>query len=83
MATLAKVHARSTGIPAALQQCSRKQNTRSHWIYTLPLATMKLSLSLSLIFAASAYAAVPQLTPDNYSELTAGKTVFLKFFAPW
>lgn len=26
---------------------------------------------------------VTSLTPDNYDSLTAGKTVFLKFFAPW
>lgn len=24
-----------------------------------------------------------ELTPDNWDEVTAGKTVFLKFFAPW
>jgi thiol-disulfide isomerase/thioredoxin len=26
---------------------------------------------------------VPSLTPENYDKLTAGKTVFIKFFAPW
>jgi hypothetical protein len=45
---------------------------------------MKLSLALTLAFAASfSSAEVPSLTPDNFDELTAGKTVFLKFFAPW
>jgi hypothetical protein len=44
---------------------------------------MKFSLALTLAFAASAAAAVPSLTPDNYDELTDGKTVFIKFFAPW
>jgi hypothetical protein len=47
---------------------------------------MKLSfaLALALAFSASCVSAdVPSLTPDNYDELTAGKTVFLKFFAPW
>merc|ERR1740116_465892 len=24
-----------------------------------------------------------ELTPDNYAEKTAGKQVFIKFFAPW
>jgi len=24
-----------------------------------------------------------ELTPDNYDEVTAGKTVFIKFQAPW
>merc|ERR1712050_239896 len=33
--------------------------------------------------AASASAAVPSLTPANYDSMTDGKTVFLKFFAPW
>mmetsp|Transcript_14610 Transcript_14610/g.32214 ORF Transcript_14610/g.32214 Transcript_14610/m.32214 type:complete len:212 (-) Transcript_14610:49-684(-) len=28
-------------------------------------------------------AAVLSLTPDNFDSATAGKTVFLKFFAPW
>ena len=44
---------------------------------------MKQSLILAAVLAASANAAVPSLTPDNYDELTAGKTVFIKFFAPW
>jgi hypothetical protein len=26
---------------------------------------------------------VIQLTNDNYDEMTEGKTVFIKFFAPW
>jgi hypothetical protein len=43
---------------------------------------MKLSLTL-LALATTANASVPSLTPDNYDELTDGKTVFLKFFAPW
>ena len=28
-------------------------------------------------------AAATELTPDNFDELTAGKTVFIKFLAPW
>ena len=24
-----------------------------------------------------------ELTPDNFDEMTAGKTVFIKFLAPW
>lgn len=37
------------------------------------------------LFAAVTVSAaeVPSLTPDNYDELTDGKTVFIKFFAPW
>lgn len=44
---------------------------------------MRFSLTSALLLATSAYAAVPSLTPDNYDELTTGKTVFIKFFAPW
>jgi hypothetical protein len=45
---------------------------------------MRLSLALTLAFAASAAAYdVASLTPDNYDEITDGKTVFIKFFAPW
>jgi len=43
---------------------------------------MKLSLTLLALTAIST-AAVPSLTPDNYDALTDGKTVFIKFFAPW
>jgi len=44
---------------------------------------MKFSLTLLALTAASANAAVTSLTPDNYDSLTDGKTVFIKFFAPW
>jgi len=44
---------------------------------------MKFSLTLLAIATASANASVTSLTPDNFDELTAGKTVFIKFFAPW
>ncbi|KAL7557474.1 hypothetical protein ACA910_002373 [Epithemia clementina (nom. ined.)] len=45
---------------------------------------MKLSAAvlLSAIAAVAGYD-VPSLTPANYDELTGGKTVFIKFFAPW
>jgi len=42
---------------------------------------MKLYLTPLLFTLASA--AVPSLTPENWDELTAGKAVFIKFFAPW
>jgi hypothetical protein len=41
-----------------------------------------LVAALSYLACAEAYDVV-QLTADNYDELTDGKTVFLKFFAPW
>jgi hypothetical protein len=41
---------------------------------------MKVPLVL-LGLAATANAV--ELTLDNYDELTAGKTVFIKFLAPW
>jgi hypothetical protein len=45
---------------------------------------MRFSFALTLAFSASAAAyEVISLTPDNYDEMTDGKTVFLKFFAPW
>eukprot|EP00980_Cylindrotheca_fusiformis_P006458 scaffold1377_cov126-Cylindrotheca_fusiformis.AAC.3 len=34
---------------------------------------------LSFLVASNAM----ELTPDNYDDVTAGKTIFLKFFAPW
>ena len=39
-------------------------------------------LTLAVASADSTYT-VPSLTPNNYEELTDGKTVFIKFFAPW
>jgi F0F1-type ATP synthase alpha subunit len=45
---------------------------------------MKLFLSLLALATATTSAAdVPSLTPDNYDSVTDGKTVFIKFFAPW
>jgi protein disulfide-isomerase-like protein len=44
---------------------------------------MKFSATILALAAATASAAVPSLTPDNYDSLTDGKTVFIKFFAPW
>ena len=42
----------------------------------------------SAILALAALLAVPtasaiELTPDNFDEMTAGKTVLIKFLAPW
>merc|ERR1719367_8075 len=46
---------------------------------------MKLFTSLVLFVAITKNisAAVPSLTPANYDSMTDGKTVFIKFFAPW
>lgn len=49
---------------------------------------MMKQTTLFLLYAASFTGfsdakGVLQLTTDNYSEKTAGKTVFIKFFAPW
>ena len=38
-----------------------------------------ISLLLSLMAVANAV----ELNSDNFEELTAGKTVFIKFLAPW
>jgi hypothetical protein len=45
---------------------------------------MKSTAALLLALAASASAFEPlSLTPENYDESVEGKTVFIKFFAPW
>lgn len=46
-------------------------------IIVLALPLLFNSLSVNAAFT------VPSLTPENYDSLTEGKTVFLKFFAPW
>mmetsp|Transcript_32875 Transcript_32875/g.59292 ORF Transcript_32875/g.59292 Transcript_32875/m.59292 type:complete len:218 (-) Transcript_32875:290-943(-) len=38
---------------------------------------------LAFFLALAASTSAIELSPDNFSELTDGKTVFLKFFAPW
>jgi hypothetical protein len=43
---------------------------------------MMRSIFFALLFSTAVAFDVPSLTPDNYDELTEGKTVFLKFFAP-
>jgi len=40
---------------------------------------MKATILLALLGAVSAI----ELTPDNFDEQTSGKTVFIKFLAPW
>jgi len=41
--------------------------------------SMRSLLLLTLVAAASAI----ELTPDNFDEMTSGKSVFIKFLAPW
>merc|ERR1711934_129582 len=40
---------------------------------------MKILAALALVACVSAV----ELTPDNYDEMTSGKSVFIKFLAPW
>jgi len=44
---------------------------------------MKLFLTLLPLMSTAVKASVLSLGPDNYQSATAGKTVFIKFFAPW
>ena len=41
-----------------------------------------LLLLLATTSTVAAYE-VLNLTPDNYEEMTSGRTVFIKFYAPW
>jgi hypothetical protein len=38
---------------------------------------------MKFVLALLALAAATDLTPDNWDEKTGGKTVFIKFLAPW
>merc|ERR1712154_451915 len=42
-----------------------------------------MGTAIALALATYTSAAVPSLTPANYDSMTWGKTVFIKFFAPW
>ena len=44
---------------------------------------MPTTTSLLLTLAAGRAYATLELTPDNWREATAGRRVFVKFFAPW
>lgn len=39
--------------------------------------------SIATFLSTTALASAVELTPDNWDSVTAGKTVFIKFFAPW
>merc|ERR1712232_491173 len=43
----------------------------------------KFTTAIALALATYTSAAVPSLTPANHGSMTDGKTVFIKFFAPW
>jgi len=40
-------------------------------------------MKLAILLAALGVAFAEELTPDTWDEKTAGKTVFIKFLAPW
>jgi len=50
-------------------------------------STRKLSSSIqmmkALLLSLVAGSAAMELTPDNWDSAVAGKTVFIKFLAPW
>lgn len=56
------------------------QNTLTQDHYTMKLLLSAVTLALA---AVNANASVLSLTPANYDSATDGKTVFIKFFAPW
>ena len=47
------------------------------------MTVMPLLLLLATMAMEATAFEVTRLTYDNYDELTEGKTVFIKFFAPW
>lgn len=51
-------------------------------MYIKAVVYIKMFKKLLILTMAIASNAV-ELTPDNWDEMTAGKTVFVKFFAPW
>jgi len=42
-----------------------------------------MKISLLLLALCSTVASAIELTPENWDAETAGKTVFIKFLAPW
>ena len=48
---------------------------------SMPLLLVLLQLTLFSVHSSAATSI--KLTDENFDQLTAGKTVFVKFFAPW
>jgi len=44
---------------------------------------MKFATAIGSLLFTAAFAQATTLTPDNWDDATAGKTVFIKFQAPW
>jgi hypothetical protein len=42
-----------------------------------------MKYTAAILAATFAFASATELTPDNWDDETAGKTVFIKFLAPW
>ena len=42
-----------------------------------------MKINVAILFSLLAVSNAIELTPDNWDAMTAGKTIFLKFFAPW
>jgi len=59
---------------------TRKKGAIRH-ILSIVEVIMKTAYAALLGLAATASAI--ELTPDNWDSATAGKTVFIKFLAPW
>jgi len=53
-----------------------------HTLNNISISSPKMMKSCVLL-ALVAVASATTLTPDNWDEMTAGKTVFIKFQAPW
>jgi len=43
----------------------------------------KMLVKLAVVSVSMASVGAMELTPENWDEQTAGKTVFIKFLAPW
>jgi hypothetical protein len=54
-------------------------NIKTYWIEVKTIMKSIISILLSLLAVSNAV----ELNLDNYDELTSGKTVFIKFLAPW
>ena len=74
LGTFRRILIRYSGISIHKFATLAKYNSNS-----LKMMIKQLAFFLALAGSASAM----ELTPDNYAAETDGKTVFLKFFAPW
>jgi len=79
-------HRDSTAISSLSQSTGGQDGTvldRERLLMWLPHVGCLLIMACFLAFALATAASAMELTPETWDDAVAGKTVFVKFLAPW